>query len=201
MHFLLPLELSFGVLPLLEVDGSKIVISGRASARFVARKLGFLGQNELEEAKINEILDGSHDYSSGKIISCIAQQNLLIDAVAPILMQIVFFYPFVAFLNIQLATTKETKEEAGKSLVLVTTPKYMRYFNKIIEENASPNGFMVGNQLTLADLHVFNLVTLPNGEPHQIVTDDCQGLKNLVLRVAQIPQIKKWLEVRPQCSF
>lgn len=44
-----------------------IVISGgRASARFVARKLGFLGKNELEEAKIDEILDGSQEFSAGK---------------------------------------------------------------------------------------------------------------------------------------
>lgn len=61
------LELAFGVLPLLELRGSETVISGgRASARFVARKLGFLGQNELDEAKIDEILDGSQEFSAGK---------------------------------------------------------------------------------------------------------------------------------------
>lgn len=100
-----------------------------------------------------------------------------------------------------MATTKEAKEEAGKNVVLVVTPKYMRYFNKIIEENPSSNGFMVGDQLTLADLHVFNLVTLPDGKPHPIVTDDCPGLKNLVLKVAKIPQLQKWLKDRPQSSF
>lgn len=64
-----------------------------------------------------------------------------------------------------MASTKEEKEKVGTNVVAVITPKYMNKFNKIAEEN--PDGFMVGNQLTLADLHIFNLVCTPGIDSHQ----------------------------------
>lgn len=98
-----------------------------------------------------------------------------------------------------MAPTKEEKEKVGKNVFEVITPKYMNLFNKIAEEN--PDGFMVGNQLTLADLHIFNLVCTPDGRPAKHVTDGRPGLENLVNKVSTIPQIQKWLEKRPSSVF
>lgn len=70
----------------------------------------------------------------------------------------------IAFHAIQLAPTKQDKEKVGRNVVEVITPKHMNKFNKIAEEN--PDGFMVGNQLTLADLHIFNLVCTPGTVSH-----------------------------------
>lgn len=106
-----------------------------------------------------------------------------------------------AFHAIQLASSKEEKEVASNHVVEVVTPRCMHQFNKFIEENSHPNGFMVGDQLSLADLHVFNLVTMPDGRPHTIVTDDCPGLRTLVIKIAQMPQFQKWLETRPKNPF
>lgn len=52
-------------LPLLELDDSKRICGGRACSLFIARRFGLLGSDEYEEAKINEILDASQDFSEG----------------------------------------------------------------------------------------------------------------------------------------
>jgi len=155
-------------LPLLEMGDGRRISGARACSLFVARKFDLLGHDEWEEAKINEILDASNDFSE-------------------------------AFHAIQLAPTKEEKEKAGRNVVEVITPKYMNKFNKIAEEN--PDGFMVGNQLTLADLHIFNLVCTSDGKPANHVTDGRLGLENLVNKVATIPSIQKWLYQRPRSVF
>ncbi|XP_037043562.1 glutathione S-transferase 1-like [Bradysia coprophila] len=155
-------------LPLLELSNGKTISGARACSLFVAKRFGLLGSDEFEEAKINEILDASQDFSE-------------------------------AFYAIQLASTKEEKEKVSQNVVAVVTPKYMNLFNKLVEENSS--GFMVGNQLSLADLHVFNIVCTPDGKPARHVTDGRPGLEKLVDKVSQIPQIQKWLEARPKSIF
>lgn len=45
-------------------DGTHIS-GARACSLFVARKFGLLGQDEWEEAEMNEILDASNDFSEG----------------------------------------------------------------------------------------------------------------------------------------
>lgn len=52
-------------LPLLEIGNGQRISGARACSLFVARKFGLLGQNEWEEAKINEIMDASNDFSEG----------------------------------------------------------------------------------------------------------------------------------------
>ena len=53
---------------------------------------------------------------------------------------------------------------------------------------------MVGNSFTFADLHIFGYV----GElPDKTMIDGYPHLANLVSRVANIPNIKEWVQSRP----
>jgi len=56
-------ELLFGQLPLLRIDGLKLVQSG-AIVRYVARKAGLLGSNNSETARIEMIYEGTRDFNS-----------------------------------------------------------------------------------------------------------------------------------------
>nr|QST14963.1 GSTsigma1d protein [Diaphanosoma celebensis] len=73
---------------------------------------------------------------------------------------------------------------------------------KIIEKDLAKNGsgFLVGSQLTWADLAYFNFFSgIMEKNPN--VVKDAPHLRQLVSRVASIPQIKNWIAIRPQSSM
>ena len=59
------LGLPWGQIPVLEIDGVKYGQS-LACARYLARKYGLTGKNELEELKCDEIIDSFRDFQSSK---------------------------------------------------------------------------------------------------------------------------------------
>ena len=58
--------LTFGQVPVLEVDG-KTIAQSMTIARFLARKYNLAGKNELEEAEADTIVDCVSDAMNGKI--------------------------------------------------------------------------------------------------------------------------------------
>lgn len=52
---------SMGKLPFLEIDG-EIIFQSKAIERFLARRYGFMGSNELEAAKIDAICESIRDF-------------------------------------------------------------------------------------------------------------------------------------------
>lgn len=65
-YLLFNLELAGETLPLLEIKGGETIAGVKSTAKFVARKLGFLGQNDSDVAKIDEILEVAYGFSEGK---------------------------------------------------------------------------------------------------------------------------------------
>jgi len=55
-------KLPFGQVPILEYDNGKILSQSGTIGRFVARRLGFMGSNDEEAARIEEICDGLRDF-------------------------------------------------------------------------------------------------------------------------------------------
>ena len=58
----------FGQVPILEIDGTPIAQSN-AAARYLARKYGLAGQNELEEAQADMYVDCLSDIQIGNLNS------------------------------------------------------------------------------------------------------------------------------------
>ncbi|XP_072050678.1 glutathione S-transferase 1-like [Amphiura filiformis] len=54
-------EMPFGQVPVLEVDGEKLT-QVKAVARYVAKQTGFYGKNDIECAKIDEVIDLCEDW-------------------------------------------------------------------------------------------------------------------------------------------
>ena len=57
--------MKFGQLPVLEVDG-KTIAQSMAIARFLARRYKLTGENEIEEAEADAIVDCINDCFNGK---------------------------------------------------------------------------------------------------------------------------------------
>ena len=89
------------------------------------------------------------------------------------------------------------KDEAGqKNHAEVTVPTALGQLEKKLESRGGQ--FFVGNNFTWADLHTFMYISdLPNKD----VLKNFPKIANLVERVGNIPNIKKWVETRPVTSM
>jgi len=55
-------KLPYGQLPILEFDDGQILSQSASITRFLGRRFGFYGANEVESARVDEIADGLRDY-------------------------------------------------------------------------------------------------------------------------------------------
>ncbi|GFO21842.1 glutathione s-transferase [Plakobranchus ocellatus] len=51
--------------------------------------------------------------------------------------------------------TDDQKDQAAKDLPEVVYPRVMQIFERLIQQNPSKSGFVIGNKMTLADLAIF----------------------------------------------
>ena len=89
------------------------------------------------------------------------------------------------------------KDEAGmKKHGEVTIPTALGQLEKKLTSRGGQ--YFVGNNFTWADLHTFMYIS---DLPDKSVLKRFPKLANLVERVANIPNIKKWVETRPVTSM
>ena len=89
------------------------------------------------------------------------------------------------------------KDEAGmKNHGEVTVPTALGQLEKKLVTRGGQ--YFVGNNFTWADLHTFMYIS---DLPDKSVLKRFPKLANLVERVANIPNIKKWVETRPETSM
>eukprot|EP00118_Oscarella_pearsei_P028740 m.2812 g.2812 ORF g.2812 m.2812 type:complete len:208 (+) comp8916_c0_seq1:133-756(+) len=97
----------------------------------------------------------------------------------------------------------ETKKaEEGKKLKEETMPGFMGRMEKILVANEGGDGWIVGSSVTYADivlLNLFNTISLYGDSA--FAKGDAPKLAALVKKVEALPNIKKWLENRPESSF
>merc|ERR1711874_391096 len=86
------------------------------------------------------------------------------------------------------------KAEIWKTFKETDSPKYVGFFEKGLKDNGT--GFLVGNQLTLADIAVFDLMTGMLDEK-LCGLDNFPLVKALVAKVGAVDKIKTWVETRP----
>jgi len=116
-------------MPVLEVDGQKIPQS-MTIARFVAKQFNLAGKNNLEQAKVDSVIDTIGD-----------------------LMQIflnVFFHE----------KDESKKEEGKKQLFKDDVPKSFANLEKLLTTYGENGPFFLGNQLTYADIQFYDAVAV-----------------------------------------
>ena len=89
------------------------------------------------------------------------------------------------------------KDEAGmKTFGEVTVPNALGQLEKKLETRGGQ--YFVGNNFSWADLHTYMYAS---DLPDKSVLEGFPKLANLVGRVANIPNIKQWVETRPTTSM
>ncbi|CAJ0947387.1 unnamed protein product, partial [Mesorhabditis belari] len=83
-----------------------------------------------------------------------------------------------------------------KKLIEDVIHPFLTLYEEFLEKNGS--GYLVGNQVSLADLVVFHVVSFLDQKiiPRQLAK--YKGLSAFLVRIQEIPRIKAWLEKRPK---
>lgn len=145
----------------------KRICQSIAIARMLARRFGLAGKNETEEVLADMLVD------------CM---NEIQEAIYNI-----FVFSFGA-------------EVKAKHLELVyekQIPKYLVNLEKLLKENQGGDGFLVGNELTWADLMLIDVVTWPKYDRRELDFSECPKLKALIDRVEAIPAVAAWRKDHP----
>ncbi|CAF0844241.1 unnamed protein product [Didymodactylos carnosus] len=121
-------EMSLGQMPVLEVDGQKIPQS-LSIARFIAKQLNLAGNDNLEQAKVDSVVD---------TIADLMQQYLT---------------------KIFMVKEESQKDEAKQKFLKEDATKQLTNLENLLTNYGQNGPFFLGNQLTWADLMFFEKVT------------------------------------------
>ncbi|XP_076469197.1 glutathione S-transferase 1-like [Babylonia areolata] len=140
---------------------------------------------------------------SKAIASFVARECGLAGKTAEDAMRVDEVYCLTGSLLEQMAKTRFEKdtvkqEEMRETLHKQTVPKYLGYFEKMLEETG--DGFFVANALSQADLTVYDVtVTLLKLRPE--VLDDFPQIRKMRDNVEADARVKAYLSGRPDSEF
>ena len=79
-----------------------------------------------------------------------------------------------------------------------TLPTRMELLEKVLDEE-----FAVGSSLSLADVQLFSFITqfFDNKEGASNAINNCPGIRNSVDKVANLEEVKEWINTRPDTVF
>ncbi|CAB3404420.1 unnamed protein product [Caenorhabditis bovis] len=158
--------LPFGQVPVLTIDGLTEIPQSVAIARYLARKFGYAGKTPEEEAWVDALADQFKDFYA-EIRT--------------------YFYSKLGFLP------NDIEEELTKTLI-PARDKYLGVLEKVLKNSKS--GFLVGNDITYADLMIVdNMTTLIGWYPE--FTEGFPLVQQHRNRVTNYPKLKEYLETRP----
>ncbi|XP_071830065.1 probable glutathione S-transferase 5 [Apostichopus japonicus] len=161
-----------GMVPVLEVNGKRIIQS-LAICRYIAREAGFYGSNNWESTRIDSICENIVDYEHD------------VDRLW------------------QPHDSDEIKATLKKRYVEEKIPKIYGILETLLKENNDGNNFFVGEKISMADFYVFAFIdgTVRTHYPSNYDPKDFPKLAAHMERMKKIPQVKDWLETRPDTPY
>jgi len=150
------------------------------------------GEKFAESKAIDRFLARSFNlYGSGSAIDA-----LRIDMICEA------FVDIVASLGVIRRAKEEEKKEKFAAFFKNDLPKWLGNLTDVLKKNNGGKTFFVGDTVSLADIHAFStLWTLTQHEGQSNALDNFPEVKALFARVAALPNIAKWVAVRPVTQF
>ncbi|KAK6008963.1 glutathione S-transferase protein [Ostertagia ostertagi] len=108
-----------------------------------------------------------------------------------------FFTEIRPYLRAVLGFEKGDPEALGKDVFVPAHHKFFGYMTKILKDNKS--GYLVGDSLTWADLLLAETAT--NAQKFPNIYDGFPEVKAHSEKIRSIPELKKWIETRPETIF
>ncbi|XP_065843535.1 glutathione S-transferase 1-like [Oscarella lobularis] len=92
---------------------------------------------------------------------------------------------------------KEKKAKLREKFENDTLPRFRNNVEKLLAQNGSDDGWLVGSQLTYADLAVFHFFDGVQGLGMEATSSDTPQLARLLKKIKSEPNISQWLAKRP----
>ncbi|KAI4471543.1 glutathione s-transferase [Holotrichia oblita] len=159
-------NMPFGQVPIYEENG-KTAHQSVAIARYAAKKVNLVGDDDWENLEIDAIVDTINDFR-GKIAAYNYEQDPAI------------------------------KEARKGPLFQETIPYYLEKFEQIAKDN---NGHFAVGKLTWADFFFVGLLDYLNHMVGKNLIEDSPNLQKVVENVTSIPNVKAWIDSRPQTDL
>ncbi|OQV21543.1 putative Hematopoietic prostaglandin D synthase [Hypsibius exemplaris] len=160
----------FRTLPYLEVDGD-VIGQSNAICRFLAHRFNLAGHDDLQQARVDALVDYVNDVRTGGLIGWIREED------------------------------KEQKEKLKAEFFNKTVDVYLATFEKHLKANVDGNReYFVGNAPTWADFHIAILMgMLQEGEANVLAKYPL--LKAHKARVDNLKGITDWIAKRPKTAM
>lgn len=108
---------------------------------------------------------------------------------------------FQSFIKVFHEQDEKRKEDLKKTLNDETLPKFSAFLEMRLKENDGGKGFVVGNELSLADLLVYNSMSMIRGLQQRFgLTDPFEKFESLnahFTRIDAVQNIAEWVKKRP----
>ncbi|KAI1711429.1 glutathione S-transferase 1 [Ditylenchus destructor] len=156
----------FGKVPILEVDGGKLILAqSNAIARFIAEKHGLAGKDEVERARVDELQDSYKD----------------------------LFSAVIKYLAVKFGFRPGDVDALHKDEYAPALDFFLPIWNKILQESKS--GFLVNSGVTFVDFFLADfLYTFQGLEPELMAKFD--QFDKYVKKVYDLPRVKDHVEKR-----
>jgi prostaglandin-H2 D-isomerase / glutathione transferase len=165
--------------PVLVTDSGIAIGQSNAIDRFLAKKLGFMGTDDIEAAQID----------------CIAEHFV----------DVRLAYMKKGFSVYNDKNTAEEKDKLRNEWFNTDLPTMLGKIELCVAQTSRAKGFAVGSQTSYADFAIFTLLKDGVMEAEQDVVDKaaekCELLLSIADRIAKHEKIVKWIETRPKSFF
>jgi glutathione S-transferase len=164
--------------PILVTPEGVTIGQSKAIERFLARRYGLMGSNDVEAAQIDCVVEHCRDVRDARMRK-----------------------RFSAFVKDR---SEEDKAQAKEEWFETDMPALLAKIEATIKETGKATGFAVGSSISWADLAIFSLLKdcFPVYKEDTFkAAEDCPSLLAIDEAVAFHPKVNKWLEERPHSSF
>jgi glutathione S-transferase len=172
------LDMNLGRAPLL-VTEEGIVGQSKAIERFLAKKFGLMGSNDIEAAQIDCIAEHCRDVK---------------DAAAR-----------KGFSFFTKDKSDEEKAAAKKEWFETDMPTMLEKIDKAVALTSTESGYSVSNKNSYADVAIFSLLKdctiQAEAEDTIKAAENCKTLLAIAERIASDENVATWVESRPESMF
>ena len=163
------------------IDGDIIIAQAAAILQYLAPKIGLIGESQEEQIFAHQIQLTVSDFLTE-----------VHDTHHPIASEL--------FYEDQI----EESKRRSANFIKIRIPKYLNYFEKIISNNKSNSGWLIGNSLTYPDLSLFQIIEgLHYAFPKAFANIAGNYTNTITLRdaVAARPNIASYLKSNRRIEF
>ena len=181
----------FGQLPVLEEDGKRINQS-TAICRYLAKKCSLNGTNDWEDLEIDATVDTISDLRISRLKF---YTKYLITTFSNSL-------SYILCISSEINAAHYEKNADSKANKIAIAKEMTKLVISRLDDQVKRNSdYLVGGKLTWADIAFVAQLDLLNCRIGRDIIEGAKNLEMLRSKILELPNIKAWIDKRPQTDY